>query len=161
MDSRPRGVVPATAAMARDLGRRLSADHLRELADTCGLPAGQALALSLAGSAEAYALLAPDGERAEFLMGVEAASPITGSALVWMLGSDAVRRRPAAVLRTARWGLGRAFLAAGALRLEQYIPDWYRTGLRFARRLGFVVIPPPVLGLGGTVLRRVVLHPSP
>lgn len=159
MDNRPRNVVPAIAGMIPALAARLAADHRREIADTVAMPPRAALEVSLAASAEAYALVDRYGEPV-FMMGVEPASPLTGSAMVWMLGTDAVRNRPALTLRTARWGLARAFRATGAKRLEQYIPEWYRTGLRFARRLGFVAVPPRLRSAKGVALCRVLMYPG-
>lgn len=158
MDNRPDGVAPASLEAARSLAPRLSAAHRREIAVTSGLSPVRALELSLAASAEAYALT--DGRSGEvvFMMGVEPASPITGGAMVWMLGGAGIRRRPARTLRCARWGIERAFAATGAEWLEQYIPEWYRAGQAFARRLGFVVERETTRGSGGCALRRVVLH---
>lgn len=159
MDNLPKGVVPATIDMAAGLAKRLSAEHQREIGATTGLAPLAALELSLSVSVEAYALLA-EGDAVVFMMGVEEKSRLTGGALVWMLGSDAVRARPAATLRAARWGLARAFRITDAVRLEQFIPEWYLAGLRFARRVGFVVVPPRVRGIDGSILRRVVAYPG-
>lgn len=158
-DPLPAGVVPATATLAAGLADRLSGDHRREIRDTAGLDPRAAVAVSLAASVEAYALIPPGEARAAFMMGVEAKSPITGGALVWMLASDDIRLHVVAALRAARWGIRRAFRATGAARLEQYIPAWYRTGLRFARRVGFVATPSRLSGSEGVELRRVVIHP--
>ncbi len=121
--------------------RCLRDEHVREIAEATPLTPGDAIRLSLADSIEAYSYR-PDGEAAPvFMMGVEAASPITGGAMVWMLGRTAVDRYPAGVVRAARWGIDRAYRLTGAGYLEQRIPAWYRVGVRFAARLGFTVHP--------------------
>ncbi len=135
MDNRPRYVVPATAEMAKYLAANLQADHRREIR-ACGVYAPEeALTASLTASLEAYAYV-PDG-RLLFMMGVEPASPLTGGAVVWMLSGNGMERRPGGVLRVAKWGVHRAFAVTGAEYLEQRIPAWYGTGLRFVERLGF------------------------
>ncbi|MCC8109224.1 MAG: hypothetical protein LIQ30_09320 [Planctomycetes bacterium] len=121
--------------------RCLRDEHVREIALATPLTPEDAVRLSLADSVEAYSYR-PDGEAAPvFMMGVEAASPITGGAMVWMLGRTAVDRYPAGVVRAARWGIDRAYRLTGAAYLEQRIPAWYRVGVRFAARLGFTVHP--------------------
>ncbi|MCD8138441.1 MAG: hypothetical protein LUE17_01445 [Planctomycetaceae bacterium] len=156
MDSLPDRFLPATAGHARDLAGNLSTDHRRELAATGGLSPRAALELSVAHSVEAYTYVDPAGVPV-FMMGVEAASPLTGAALVWMLASDAAGSRPRGILRAARWGLARAFAVTGAASLEQYIPAWYRTGLRFVRRLGFRIRPAQADGRDGARLCRAIL----
>lgn len=152
MDNPPNGLVAATPENAAVLFGRLTREHVREIRDVSGIDQAAAVRLSLAASREAYVYVPPGGSEAAFIMGVEDKSPLTGAAVVWLLGSDVLRRRPAALMRAARWGVRRAFRITGAERLEQFIPAWYRTGLRFARRLGFVVAP------GGGRLRHVVLE---
>lgn len=156
MDSRRERLVPATAALADSLARTLSPDHRREIAATCGGDPGDALANSLACSLEAYALLDAAG-RPVFLMGVEEASPCTRGAMVWMLATEDIVRHAPATLRAVRWGLARAFAVSGADWLEQFIPAWYRTGLRFAARLGFGTLSGGGRDRSGGALRRVVL----
>lgn len=157
MDNRPRNLAPATRADAARLAASLSANHIREVLDTTGLSPGAALELSLSASLEAWSYR-PEGARAPvFMMGVEAAGRLTGSAMPWMLAGDGVGVRPRAVLRAARWGVGRAFAVSGAERLEQYIPAWYRTGLAFALRLGFGLAPTSLRGRSGGPLWRAVL----
>lgn len=152
MDNLPDGLFLADPEAAAVLASRLLREHAREIRDVSGLDPAAAVLLSLAVSREAYVYVPPGEEAVAFVMGVEDKSPLTGSAMVWLLGAEAMRRRPVALLRAARWGLRRAFLATGAERLEQFIPAWYRTGLHFARRLGFAVAP------GGGRLRHVVLR---
>jgi hypothetical protein len=138
VDNPPKGLVPAAPVHVERLVRRLRTEHVREIADTSGLPPLDAVRLSLAASVEAYTLIRPTGD-VLFMMGAEPASPLTGSALLWMIGSHAMDRHPAAVLRAASWGVERAFAVTGAHLLEQYIPAWYAIGLRFVERLGFEV----------------------
>ncbi len=157
MDSPPRGIVAATGEHAILLARALSADHLREIADAGGLPPIDALLMSMAASLESYAFVPGGDGMPVFMMGVEETGRLTGGAMLWMLASDAIRRHAPAALRAARWGLRRAFTVGGAERLEQYIPEWYATGLRFARRLGFVIEHVPCRGRNGTLFRRVTL----
>lgn len=157
MDSRRERLVPATAALAERLASALSVDHRREIAATCGGAAGDALGYSLACSLEAYALLGAGGGPV-FMMGVEEASPFTRGAMVWMLATAGIARHAPATLRAVRWGLARAFAVSGADWLEQFIPAWYRTGLRFAERLGFRIVPGGGVGCTGGALRRVVLY---
>lgn len=156
MASPPRDVVPATLGHAFRLAANLAPDHVREIADTGKLDATASLLISMNVSLEAHTY-APDGEPV-FMMGVERAAALTGSALVWMLGTEAIRRHPAGTLRAARWGVGRAFAVTGAERVEQYIPDWYETGLRFVARLGFRVEAAGLKTHGGDPLSRVVLE---
>ncbi|MCC8190790.1 MAG: hypothetical protein LIP77_09195 [Planctomycetes bacterium] len=157
MVSPPRGIVPATPGLADDLARHLSPDHLREVAETAGLTPRAALRLSLDASLEAYALLDDDGG-VRFMLGVETPGLLTGGALVWMLAAASAARRPAALVRAATWGLDRAFAVTGAWWVEQFIPEWYVTGLRFARRLGFRLEPGYRAGTGAIPVRRVVLY---
>ncbi len=154
----PGGVEPATPALAAGLARRLDPDHAREILDVSGLAPGPALALSLAASLEAYAYVPPGREEALFMMGVEARSPLTRGARLWLLGSKEKDKRPAGLLRAARWGLARAFRVSGADCLEQFIPDWYRTGLRFALRLGCSLTPSGLRARSGSPLWHVVFH---
>ncbi len=160
MDNLPRHVVVATPELAGRLLAKLKGEHRREIL-ACGVYApGEALASSLAASMEAYAYTpdAANGGAPLFMMGVEAASPITGGAVVWMLGGEGLERCPRAVLRVARWGVARAFAVTGAAYLEQRIPDWYETGLRFVRRLGFTAWPAAAGTREGGRLMRVVIH---
>ena len=136
MDSLPDGVVPLTAALADEVAARLSPDHAREIRELSGMAPAPAVRLSLAASSLAYAVKDSAGN-ALFLVGVEPPGLLTGTAQVWMVGTDAVAKHARKVLHCARWGLRTAFLATGAERFEQYIPAWYETGLRFVRRLGF------------------------
>lgn len=154
----PAGVVPADPGMADNLARHLSPEHVRELRGVSGLAPATAIRLSLESSAEAYAFIpAGGGGEPLFMMGVEPSSALTGSAMVWMLGSAKAACRPAGVLRAARWGVSRAFPASGAARLEQYIPAWYRTGLRFIARLGFELSPTILRDRCGSPLWHAVL----
>lgn len=154
----PAGVVPADPGMADNLARHLSPEHARELHGVSGLDPATAIRLSLESSAEAYAFIpAGSGGDPLFMMGVEPSSALAGSAMVWMLGSARAARRPAGVLRAARWGISRAFPASGAERLEQYIPAWYRTGLRFIARLGFELRPTILHDRCGSPLWHAVL----
>ncbi len=138
MDSlrKPEGVVPLTPALAEDFASRLSPEHAREIRELSGLAPEAALRLSLAASLLAYAVRDRAGETL-FLIGVEPAGCVTGAAQVWMVAARGMEAHARTILRCARWGLAAAFLATGAARLEQYIPVWYETGLRFAFRLGF------------------------
>lgn len=122
--------------MAAKLAASLSPFHRREIAETSGISVTAALTISLATSLEAYAYCPPPGAPV-FIMGVERASPLTGTAMVWMLGSPDMPRYARGLLRAGRWGKERAFALTGAEALCQFIPSWYETGLRFAVRLGF------------------------
>lgn len=160
MDNPPRGLRPAERADAARLAAVLSTDHVREVLDTTGMEPAAALELSLSASLEAWSYL-PDGAGAPvFMMGVETAGCLTRSAMPWMLAGGGVTACPRAILRVARWGLGRAFAVSGAERLEQYIPAWYRTGLTFALRLGFGLAPTALRGRSGGPLWRAVLTRS-
>lgn len=151
------GVVPATFALAEAMATRLSPEHVREVREVSGLDPAAALALSLWSSVEAYAYVPPDSTAAVFMMGVEERSALSGLAMVWMLGTAETARHPVAVLRAARRGIARAFAVTGADCLEQYVPEWYRTGLRFVERLGFSVDRRPYLAWSGAILRRVFI----
>lgn len=159
MDNRPDRLVPATDRHARCLARRLSPDHLREIAETSGLPPGDAVRNSVRASLESYAFLRRDGGPV-FLFGVEAAGAVTGTAMLWMLACPDISRHAAGALRACRWGVGRAFAITGAECLEQYIPEWYRAGLAFVGRLGFQIVPVPFRGRHGSALLRVTLERS-
>lgn len=139
MDKRPDGVLPAEPAHIEHLLDRLREEHVREIADTSRLSPAEALRQSYRNSAACYA--AVRGGEPVFLMGVEEAGLITATAKVWMLGTEAISRRPIFALRAARWGIGEAYRVTGAARLEQWIPVWYETGLRFVERLGFIRHP--------------------
>ena len=137
MDNRPDWLVPALPEMLEPLGRNLAPAHVREIADLSGLAAADALAMSLAESLVAYAALGDNGP--EFMIGGGERCRITGVARVWMLGAESMLARPARMLRAARWGLEHAFVVCGAQELEQFLPEWYRRGLAFVERLGFVL----------------------
>lgn len=154
----PGGVVPATAALAADMAARLSRDHAREVWDTAGLSPMAAVLASLESSVEAYAYRPAGSGPAAFLMGVESAGSLTASAMIWMLAAELAPGRAAGVVRAARWGLARAFAVTGAVLLEQYIPEWYGTGVRFAERMGFVAAPSALRTKSGARLWRVVLR---
>lgn len=160
MASPPKGVVPATPRLTREFLPHISPAHRREVSDVGGIDAETGLLLSLAVSLESYVFIPRPDNPPVFMMGVEDRSVLTGSAVVWMLGSELVNRHPAGVLRAARWGLWRAFFITGAESLEQVIPDWYRTGLRFVEHLGFRLEPSVFRGTGeaplycATVRRR-------
>ncbi len=158
MDNRPRHVVPATAEMAVFISENLQAEHRREILAGGVYGPAEALAASQAASLEAYAYV-PDG-RPLFIMGVEPASPITGGAVVWMLSGNGMERRPGGVLRTAKWGVARAFRVTGAAYLEQRIPVWYTTGLRFVERLGFALSPAADSVQADAGMVRVVINRS-
>lgn len=137
MDNRPDWLVPALPEMLKPLGRNLAPAHIREIADLSGLAATDALSLSLEESLAAYAALGDDGP--EFMTGVGERCRLTGVARVWMLGAESMLARPARMLRAARWGLENAFVVSGAEEVEQFLPGWYRRGLAFVERLGFVL----------------------
>lgn len=141
MDSLPKWTVPATRPMALRMAAALSPEHVREILQINRIHPPLALALSFDYSAERYAVRPPGHSAPIFLMGVEPRGFLTGNAMVWMLGTPAVRRFPAATLRAARWGIRRAFASTCADCLEQFIPAWYGTGVRFCERLGFSAEP--------------------
>jgi hypothetical protein len=157
MASLPNGVHPATRDHAVRLAATLSADHRREIADTGWLCPTASVLLALYTSLEAFAFC-PDGEAPVFMLGVEKTGALTDAAMVWMIGTEEVRRHAKQTLRVARWGVRRAFAATGAARLEQYIPAWYRTGLRFVARLGFHQEPTGMHAIGGDALLRVTIE---
>lgn len=125
-----------TPALADELAAALAPEHVREIRELAGLDPRTALRLSLNVSLLACAALDCAGKPV-FAIGVEPAGALTGTAQVWMVGTPAIPAHARTVLRAARRGLEAAFRATGAVRLEQYIPVWYATGLRFAKRLGF------------------------
>lgn len=139
MDNPPKYLTPANARDIAALAADMSADHRREVRATGNLSPLAAAEISLAASVEAYAYIPPGRAAPVFAFGVGEAGALTGSALVWMLATPGIARHGAGVLRAARWGIGRAFLATGASCLCQCIPAWYGTGLRFVERLGFSV----------------------
>lgn len=141
MANPPKWTVPATRTMAMRMANSLSPEHKREILQTNRIHPALALALSFDCSEERYAVCPPGHDAPIFLMGVEPRSPLTGNALVWMLGTPAIRRFPAATLRAARWGIRRAFTRTSADCLEQFIPAWYDIGVRFCERLGFSSVP--------------------
>lgn len=143
MGSRPDFLVSADCEMAKCLARRLSPEHRREIRELGGLDPLEAVVTSLAGSMESYACIPRGAEKPVFIFGVEPAGVITCGAMVWMLAAPDIVRYKAVVLRAARWGMGRAFEITGAEFLEQYIPGWYETGLRFVGRLGFSSVSYP------------------
>lgn len=136
MANQPECLEPVDAAMVARLASALSPSHRREIAETAGISAAAALTLSVATSVAAYAYC-PAPDEPVFMMGVERASLLTGTAMVWMLGRPDMSRHARGLLRAARWGKERAFALAGAEALYQLIPAWYQTGLRFAAGLGF------------------------
>lgn len=136
MDSPHNHIVPLTPALADAVADRLSPEHAREVRELSGLAPRAALRLSLAASLLARAVTDAEG-RPIFCMGVEHPGLLTATAQVWMVGTPEVAAHARQTLRCARKGLAQAFAATGAERLEQYIPAWYGTGIRFAERLGF------------------------
>lgn len=159
-ENRPKYLEPATPEHIANLSERLSPAHAREVREISGLSPSDALSLSLAVSVEAYAYVPPGAKGVVFMMGTGEASPITGGALLWMLGSTAAAGHPVGLLRAAKWGLARAFFVTGADRLEQFIPDWYLSGLRFALRLGFGLSIGQAGGGDESPLWNAVLHRS-
>lgn len=146
MDNRhnpPEGVITLTEALADRVAANLADAHAREILELSGLSPETALRLSLASSVLAYALTDGAGEPL-CALGVESAGFLTGTAQVWMIGTDEMPAHARRILRCAHWGLSEAFRATGARKLEQYIPAWYDTGLRFAKRLGFLPGPADV-----------------
>lgn len=135
-DDAPEGIVPLSPALADELSAHLAPEHAREIREFSGLDPRAALRLSIAVSLLAFAATDSAG-RAIFAFGVERPGAITNAAQVWMIGSPDIPAHARKTLRCARWGLAEAFRITGAARLEQYIPAWYGTGLRFAERLGF------------------------
>lgn len=135
MVNRPDYIRPARLAHVLWVSRRMRAEHAREVGETTVLSLGDAAAASFGHSVVSYTIFG--GGRAVFVMGVLPAGILTAAAEVWMVGTRDIDRFPARVLRAARWGVGEAYRATGAARLEQWIPEWYETGLRFVERLGF------------------------
>jgi hypothetical protein len=133
-------VVPLTPALADRVAANLARAHAREIRELSGLSPATALRLSLASSVLAHAVTDDAGEPL-CALGVETAGFLTRTAQVWMIGTAEMPAHARKVLRCVHWGLSAAFRATGARRLEQYIPAWYETGLRFAKRLGFVPGP--------------------
>lgn len=158
MDSRPSFVVPAAAMHADLLAGRVARDHAREVRQVSRLDPREGLLLSLAASVEAYTVLGAATGEPVLMMGVGAPGLLTGTATVWMLGAEGAEERAVRILRAARWGLKRAFLVTGADCLEQFIPAWYRTGLRFAARMGFSVDSADCRPAGGMLPRRVAIR---
>lgn len=154
MDNRPDFLVPVFPDCAdggrqdfiESFSRRLSPEHKWEIRDLGSPNPSTALQTSLACSKEAYAFFPQSASTPVFMFGVEEAGSITGAAMVWMLATPEITRHKTATLRSARWGVKRAFTITDAFCLEQYIPQWYHTGLRFVRRLGFFaeLFPAPV-----------------
>ncbi len=138
MDNLPKWVLPATLPLVRRMANQVRKEHRREIRQCSGLAVERAVQLSFHASVESYALVPPGWCVPIFVMGVEPASILTGQSMVWMIGTDDIQRFPVAVVRAARWGLQRAWARTGATVLDQYIPAWYRTGIRFAETLGFV-----------------------
>lgn len=157
MDSRPSRLVPATPELARRLAERMKREHAREAREVSGLGPAEAVLLSLAASVEAYACVVPPDGDPVFMLGVGEKSPITGGATVWMLGSEETGGHPRSVVRSVRQGLARAFAVTGAGSLEQFVPAWYRTGLRFLLRFGFEAAALVRGGTGGGDLVAVSL----
>lgn len=155
MDNRPECLIPADASSIDVFSRILSPEHKQEIGDL-GMPyPAEAVRLSLRCSKESYAYMPDKGKPPVFIFGVENKGYITRTAMVWMLAAPEIIHHKVAALRSARWGVGRAFAITGAIQLEQYIPEWYQTGLRFVQRLGF--IPEKIPGPSRTPLVRVTL----
>lgn len=155
MDNRPDFLVPATPALAAGLAGRLARDHAREVRELAGMAPEEALRISIAGSVEAYLAVDPREGEAFLAMGVGPRDALTGCATPWMLGTGTARQRGVKILRAARWGLARAFVVTDAALLVQFIPDWYRTGLNFAARMGFRLERFGLRSAGGSRLWRV------
>lgn len=141
MDSRPDYLIPAEADLADSFSHRLSPEHKREIRDLGSMNPADAVRASLACSKESYAFVPHVAAFPVFMFGVEPAGVITRTARVWMLATPEIKHHGVAVLRSARWGVERAFAVTGAYSLEQYIPHWYRVGLRFVQCLGFSIEP--------------------
>ncbi len=130
----PESMIPLTPELADAVAANLAPAHAREIRELSGLSPSTALRLSLASSLLAYAVTDGAGDPL-CALGVEPSGFLGRTAQVWMVGTPEMPAHARKVLRCAHWGLSAAFRATGAL--EQYIPAWYATGLRFAKRLGF------------------------
>ncbi|MCC8181069.1 MAG: hypothetical protein LIP23_09205 [Planctomycetes bacterium] len=142
---RPRCLRRVTPELIMTLGQRIRREHVRELRQFGWADPVDAALASYHASLESWCCVAAESGAAVFVMGVAAAAPATGGATVWMLGTEEMDVFPLAVAKAGRWGIGRAFALSHALYLEQLVPRWYGTGLRFVHWLGFT----PVIGWRG------------
>ncbi len=156
MDNLPKWVFPATPPLLQRMAGKVRKEHRREILQCSGLAVEQALELSFHASVENYALVPPGRCVPIFVMGVESAAVLTGQSMVWMIGTDDIQHFPVAAMRAARWGMQRAWACTNATALDQYIPAWYRTGIRFAEALGFSADSDSSVTRQGTVCLHMV-----
>jgi hypothetical protein len=137
-------IVPAKTAHASYLAARLRAEDVAEVA-AFGFTAEGALLDSLEHSSSAWTVLLDD--RPAAMLGLIPASALLGRAHPWMLGSDALRGVPLAMVRSGR-AIVRLMLRTYP-ELRTAVDLRYTAALRWALMLGFQLGAPIPIGVNG------------
>ncbi|MCD8349901.1 MAG: hypothetical protein LUC93_04735 [Planctomycetaceae bacterium] len=128
-------IVPAQRRDLHHVAANLRPEHIREVNGMLNLSPYDAVMVSVADSAYVFAGRA-DGE-ALFLCGASKKRLLSDFSSVWMLATPDIDRHPLAAAEALRRLFAQAHVLAEADVLEQWIPHWYRKGLKWLLWLGW------------------------
>ena len=128
-------IAKATADDIALVTANIRPEHAREMGEASGLDAAVGVRLSvqnsrlvLAGRVEGEAL---------FLVGVSKTLALSDIGSVWMVATPDIDRFPLEAAVALRELFSRAHELAGARVLEQWVPGWYRKGIKWLLWLGW------------------------
>ena len=151
----PFGVEPVDDAMVDSLAPFIRREHVREINAMFPVDGCAALASAVNGASVCYSLCR-DQYRPLCIFGVGQVSPLTGSALGWLLGRREMAEYGMWIADVSRHLLPILHRESGARRIENWIPHDYDVALRWLTWLGFSVCgPEPVIN---GILHVHVLH---
>ena len=139
----PEGIQPVTPEIIDHLGVNIRPEHLREINAMLPLAGDFALRWSVRTASVCYAGVR-DGTPL-FVFGVGQPSPLTGSAMAWMLGSSAMNDHGIWIAEVSRAMLPILHQESGARRIENWIPADYRVACKWLDWLGFTIGPPQMV----------------
>lgn len=125
----------ASAADINNVLRRLRPEHLQGIRESTYLEPGSAVWLSVEDSCAVFSGKA-DGI-VLFIAGVSRKRLFSNAGSVWMLATPEIDNHPLEAATALRRLFGRAHRLAGAKTLEQWIPAWYRKGIKWLLWLGW------------------------
>ncbi|MCC8115806.1 MAG: hypothetical protein LIP18_01395 [Planctomycetes bacterium] len=128
-------IVPAVPGHVDHVLRNLRPEHVREIRDATGLPVGAAVRASVADSSVVLAGVA--GGEALFLVGVSKSFLLSDTGSVWMVATSAIDDHAIPAALALRELFRQAHRLTGTRRIEQWLPWWYRKGVKWLLWLGW------------------------
>ena len=128
-------IASATPEDIEHLIRNLRPEHVREIHDVSGLDPETAIRLSVQDSSLVLAGRI-EGETV-CVIGVSKKRLLSDAGSVWMLATPGIDQHPLEAAVALRELFSHAHELAGAGVLEQWVPHWYRKGIKFLQWLGW------------------------